>query len=86
MKTRVSFKYFVNDCPWKHFLASNSVQPPSNLISLSVLVLKGLSDSFTLNLEQLSCKNVLKFALLGYCFCDLSTGVKFGIKRLSSLF
>ena len=38
MKTRVSLKYFVNDCLWKHCFASNSPQTPSNLISLIILV------------------------------------------------
>ena len=39
MKTRVCLKYFVNDCLWKQFFATNSPQTPSNLIlftSLSV--------------------------------------------------
>ena len=38
MKTRVSLKYFMNDCLWKHFLASNVPQTPSNLISMTVLI------------------------------------------------
>ena len=38
MKTRVSLKYFVNDCLWKHFFSSNSTQTTLNLISLIVFV------------------------------------------------
>ena len=38
MKTRVSLKYFVDDCLWKHFFASNSPQIPSNLISLVTIL------------------------------------------------
>ena len=38
MKTRISLRYFVNDCLWKHFLASNSPQTSSNLIYLSILL------------------------------------------------
>ena len=38
MKTRVSLRYFVNDCLWKHFLSSNSPQTPSNLIYFSILL------------------------------------------------
>ena len=38
MKTRVSLKYFVNDCLRKHFFASNWSLTSSNWISLNVLV------------------------------------------------
>ena len=38
MKTRVSLKYFVNNCLWKQISAFNSPQAPSNLISLTILV------------------------------------------------
>ena len=34
MKTRVSLKYFVNDCLQKHFFDSNSAQTPWNFIFL----------------------------------------------------
>ena len=33
MKNRVTFKYFVSYCLWKHFLDSNLPQTTSNLIS-----------------------------------------------------
>ena len=38
MKARVYLKYFVHDCLWKQFLASNSPQTPSNLICLTIFV------------------------------------------------
>ena len=38
MKTRVSLKYFVNDCLWKPFFDSNLPQTSSNLISLTILL------------------------------------------------
>ena len=38
MKTRVSLKYFLNDCLWKQFFAFNSLQTFSNLISWPILV------------------------------------------------
>ena len=38
MKTRVSLKYFVNDCFGKPPFDSNSPQIPLNLISLTILV------------------------------------------------
>ena len=37
MKTRVSVKYFVNDCLWKYFFVSNLLETPSNLIPLTIL-------------------------------------------------
>ena len=39
MKTRVSLKYFVNDFLWEQFLAFKSPQTPSNLISLTILLI-----------------------------------------------
>ena len=74
MKTRVSLKYFVNDCLSKHFFDSNLPQTLSNAISLTSLV---TLRPFTLNLklEILSCKKVLKFALLSNCFSDLLSEV-----------
>ena len=75
MKTRVSLKYFVSYCLWKPF-DSNSPETPSNLISLTILVTLRPFTLFNLKLEQLSCKKVLKFALLGNYFSDLFTEVK----------
>ena len=51
IKTRVCLKYFVNNCLWKQFLASNSPQSSSNLICLTIFV-----NSFNIKLEQLICK------------------------------
>ena len=76
MKTRVSLKYFVNDCLWKHSFAFNLPQILSNLISLKILVTVRPFTKFYLKLEQLSCKNVLKFALHVNCFPDLFIEVK----------
>ena len=56
MKIKVSLKYFINGCLWKHFLASNTPQTTSNLIFLTSLASPGVSQSFDLNLEQLSCE------------------------------
>ena len=38
IKIRVCLKYFLNDCLWKHSLAANSPQTPSDLIYLTILV------------------------------------------------
>ena len=38
MKTRASLIYFVNDWLWKQFFASNSIQIPSDLILLTILL------------------------------------------------
>ena len=38
MKTRVCLKYFLDDCLWKQFFASNLPQAPSNLNGLTSLV------------------------------------------------
>ena len=37
IKSSVYLRYFVNNCLWKHFFASNSPQTISNLMSLSFL-------------------------------------------------
>ena len=40
MKTRVSLKYLVNDCLWRHFFPAHPPPPqtPSFLISLTILI------------------------------------------------
>ena len=38
VKTKVSLKYLLNDCLWKHSFTANSPQIPSNLIWLTILV------------------------------------------------
>ena len=76
MKARACLKYFVDNWLWKQCFASNSTQTHSNLISLTILVTVSSFTQFNLKLEQLSCKKVLKFALLGNCFSDLLTEVQ----------
>ena len=51
MEARVSLKYFANDCPWKHSLASNSLQTPSKLISLRLLVARRLFTQLKLKIR-----------------------------------
>ena len=76
MKTRVSLKYFVNNCLWKTFFDCNSPQTPSNVISLIIMVTLRSFTLFNLKLEQLSCKKKLKYDLLDNCFSDLFTEVE----------
>ena len=45
MKTVVCLKYFVHDCLWKQFFASNSALVPSNFICLTIFE----KDSKTFN-------------------------------------
>ena len=63
-KAKVCLKYFVNYCLWKQFLASNSLQNSSNLICLTIFVTLNLWHSFNLRLQQIICKEALKFVLL----------------------
>ena len=76
MKAGVSLKYFVNDCLWKHFLCFLLAPDIFKLIFFDNF---GNSKAFhtvlIIKLEQLSRKNMLKFALLGNCFSDLFTKV-----------
>ena len=74
MKTRVSLKYFVN-VSGNNFLLLTCPDP----FKLDFFDNFGNSKafhSFNLKLEQLSCKKVLNFALLGNCFSDLFTEVE----------
>ena len=76
MKTRVSLKYFVSYSVCKLFCDSNSLQTPSNIISLTFLVTVRILTLFNLKLEQLSGKKVVKLALLGNYFSNLFTEVE----------
>ena len=38
MKTRACFKYFIHDCLWEQFFASNSSHAPSNFALMIILV------------------------------------------------
>ena len=86
MKTRGSLKYFVSYCLWKRFFYSNLFQTPPNLISLTILTilvtLKPKAYYFSLKLEKLSGKNVLKFALLGNFISNLFPDVKTWYQKL----
>ena len=76
IKTRLSFKYFVNDCLRKPFFDPNSLHILTNLTSLIILAILRPLHSLNLKLEQLICKKVLKFAFLGNCFPNLFSEFK----------
>ena len=76
MKTTVSLKCFVNDCFWKQHFSSNSPQTTSKLNFVGNFGHSKAYHCFNLKLEQLSCKKVLKFVLLGNSFSDLITEVE----------
>ena len=66
----------MNGCIWKQFLASNSPQVPLNLICLTIVVSLMPLTQFNLELEQLICKNLIKFVLLDTYFSELLTDVQ----------
>ena len=72
MKTRVSLKYFVNDCLWKQLFSSNSSQIPPNLISLTILETLRPFTQFSPKIRAIKLK---KSALLGSWFSDLFTEI-----------
>ena len=76
MKTRVSVKYFVNDCLWKQFFASNLPQTPPNLIYLTIFVTPRPFAEFWPKTKAIKFKKILKFFLLANCFSDLFSEVK----------
>ena len=82
MKIKVSLKYFINGYLWKHFLASNTPQTTSNLIFLTNLASLGVSQSFDLNFEQLSCEKCQSLHYLVTRFANFSLRPKFVNKRL----
>ena len=59
----------------------NSPQPPPNSIPWIVRQPLGLSHSFNLKLEQLSCEKVLNFVLLDNYFTDLFTEVQIQYRK-----
>ena len=75
MKTRASFKYFVNDCPWKQVFAFNSPQAPSNLISLTIFVTLRPFTQFQSKIRAIKLQKSAKIASLGNCFSNLFTEV-----------
>ena len=76
MKTRVSLKYFVNDCLWKQMFASNWYQTLSNLIYLTILVNLRPFTHFYPKIRTLKLLKMLKFALCWNSFFNLFTEVK----------
>ena len=92
MKTRFCLKYFMNDCLWKQFLASNS-----DLFKFDLFENFRNSkpfDSFNLKLERLICKRALIFLLFENYLRDLLSFpfslffrylIQFGIEYFSSL-
>ena len=55
---------------------NNRIRQDGSPVSVNRFIQQGLSHSFNLKLEQLSSKNVLKYALLGNWFSELSTQVE----------
>ena len=92
MKTRFCLKYFMNDCLWKQFLASNW-----DLFKFDLFENFRNSkpfDSFNLILERLICERALIFLLFENYFRDLLSFpfslffcylFQFGIEYFSSL-
>ena len=64
MKTRVSLKYFVNDCLWKHSFASNWPQTPLNLISLRILVTLKPFTQFKTKIRAIKSQKSAKICLI----------------------
>ena len=84
MKARICLKYFVSDCLWKQFRASNSSQFSLSLICLTVFVTLTPLAQFLLKLEQPICKKALKFVLLT-TFLMFSLRFKVSIDSFPSL-
>ena len=75
MKTRVCLKHFLHDCIWRQLFASNSPQPPLNVISVTVLGTPRLLTQFYAKIR----------AILITTFPIFSRRSKFDIENLSSL-
>ena len=76
MKTRVSLKYFVNDCLWKPFFDYNSPQITLKLISMTILVTLRPFTLFKPKITAIKLKKRAKLCLTGYLFSDLCTKVE----------
>ena len=63
MKNRVSIKYFVNICLWKHFFAFNLSQTTANLIFSKVLVTPRLFALFYSNVRAIKYQKSAKICL-----------------------
>ena len=64
-------KYFVNDCLWKHCLASNSPPDPFKFDLFDIFRRSNAFESFNLKSEQIVCEKALKFVLIDNYFPDL---------------
>ena len=84
MKTRVFLKYFVDDCLWKMFFASNKLDFFDNFASFKIF------NTVLPIIRATNLQNVLKFFLLYNYLSDLFTAVqiwywrpfKFGLGRV----
>ena len=63
MKNRVSLKYFVTACPWKHFFDYNLPQISSNLISLKIFVTLRPYTLFQLKVRAIKLQKGVKICL-----------------------
>ena len=73
MKTRVSLKYFVHDCIWKHFFASNLPQTLLNLLCLTLLGTLRPLTQFLSKISATAFQKSVKFVILDNYFSDLFT-------------
>ena len=64
MKTRVSLKYFLNDCQWKQFFASNSPQNPATLFFLKILVTLRSFTQFECTVREIKLKKTAKVCFI----------------------
>ena len=76
MKTRLCPIYFVHDCLWKQFFASNLPQASSNLIFWTILVTMRLYTQFQLKIRATKLQKVLDFVLLDNNFTNVITEVQ----------
>ena len=76
VKTKNSLRFFVDDCLWKHFLASNSPQITWNLIFLTIFVTRMYFAQFQLNIIDIKLEKSARFVVLDNCFSDNLTEVK----------
>ena len=62
-ETRVSLKYFVNGCLWKHFFASNSPQTSSHSIFVTISVTLSHSTQFEFKIRAIKLQKNAKICL-----------------------
>ena len=61
----VSLKYFVNGCLWKQFFAFNSLQNPSNVMTLTILVTLRLFAQFQPKIRAIKLQESAIICLTG---------------------